>query len=176
MENISFIPNTQKNSEGYVSIKEERPYRGYIIGFLLILIMYIGALGFVYWYFIIQPTNTLNESIASLNAKNSIYYPKDDLQQTLYNLDSIISEAYDPVTMIKVIEATYGPNFKVTSWTYNKQKKNIVFSATANSFEDVNEQITKMKAVQGVVDVSYPDLKKSPDGNGVAIDITIQLK
>lgn len=176
MENISFIPNTQKGSEGYVSIKEEHPYRGYIIGFIFILIMYIGSLGAIYWYYVIQPTNELNQSLSSLNAKNSIYYPKDDLQKTAYNVNAIIAEEYDLVAMIKEIEATYGPNFKTTSWAYNKQKKNIVFSATANSFEDANEQINKMKAVTGVLDVSYPDIEKSTDGSGVTLDITIKLK
>jgi len=176
MENISFIPNTQKGSEGYVSAKEKHPYRVYIIGFTLLLIMYMGSLSFVYWYFIIQPTNKLNQSISSLNLKNSMYYPKDDLQNTLYNVNSLITESYDPVEMIKAIEATYSPDFKTTSLTYNKQKKNIVFTATANSFEAASEQITKIKAVKGVIDVSYPDIKKNNSGNGVSLDITIKLK
>lgn len=176
MEHISFIPNTQKGSKGYISRKEEHPYRGYIIGFVLALILYILTLGVVYWYYVVQPTNILNQSISSLNAKNNKYYPQDDLKQTAYNINSVITQIYDPIEMIKAIEATYGSNFKTTSWIYNKEKKNINISATATSFEAANEQITKMKEIRGVIDVSYPGINKIGDGEGVSLDITIKLK
>jgi hypothetical protein len=176
MENISFIPNTQKGSEGYISRKEEHPYGGYIIGFLSILIMYLGALGFVYWYFVIQPTNKYTQILADLNAKNSIYYPKDDLEQTVYNINTVISQAYDITEIIKEIEATYDIDFKTNSWVYNKQKKSIVFSAEASSFEAVNVQVDKIKKVKGVVDVSYPDLTKNSEKGSVNLNISIKLK
>ena len=80
MENISFIPNRQKGLEGYVMTQKEHPYRGYIIGFILTLIIYIGVLGAVYWVYIIKPTNEYNQILSDLNARNSVYYPKDDLE------------------------------------------------------------------------------------------------
>jgi hypothetical protein len=128
MQNISFIPNTQKGSEGYLIVKKEHPYRGYIIWFIFALIVYIGSLGGVYWFYIINPTNEYTQILADLNAKNSVYYPKDDLQKTVYNVNAVIAEVYDPVDIIKEIELTYDSNFKIISWTYNKQKKSMILS------------------------------------------------
>jgi hypothetical protein len=176
MENISFIPNTQKGLEGYVTVIEKHPYRGYIMGFVLALIVYVGVLSGIYWFYIMRPTSEYTQILADLNAKNSVYYPKDDLEKTVYNVNTVISQIYDPVEMVKAIEATYGSDFKTTSWLYNKQKKTIVFSAQASSFEVANSQIAKIKGVKGVVDVSYPGIDKSSDGVGVALNLSIKLK
>lgn len=176
MENISFIPNRQKGSEGYVTIKEEHPYRGYIIGFILTLIIYIGVLGAVYWVYIIKPTNEYNQILADLNERNSVYYPKDDLEKTVYNVNTLISQTYNPVEIMKEIEATYTTGFKTSSWVYNRQKKTIILSVQALSFDDANSQISKIKEVKGVIDASYPDIRKNSEGSGVSLDILIKLK
>jgi len=176
MENISFIPNTQKGLEGYVTVIEKHPYRGYIIGFISALIIYIGVLSGIYWFYVINPTNKYTQILSDLNAKNSIYYPKDDLEQTVYNVNTIISQTYDITEIIQEIEATYDADFKTNSWTYNKQKKSIVFSAEAASFEVANSQIAKIKKVKGIIDVSYPDLTKSSERGGVNLNISIKLK
>ena len=176
MDHINFIPNTQKSSEGYVIATEAHPYRGYIIGFILTLVIYAGILGGIYWFYVINPTNEYNQILADLNAKNSIYYPKDDLNQTLYSVNAVITQTYDIVAIIKEIEVTYDTNFKTVSWTYNKQKKIINLSARTSSFEAANSQVSKIKGVKGIVDASYPDIKKSSDGSGVTLDISIKLK
>lgn len=176
MENISFIPNTQKGSEGYIVTQKKHPYRGYIIGFILTLIIYIGALRGVYWFYIMRPTSEYTQILADLNAKNSTYYPKDDLERTVYSVNAVIAQTYDPVEIVKTIEATYGSNFKTTSWLYNKQKKTITLSAQASSFEYAIEQVAKIKGVKGVVDVTYPGIDKSSDGDGVELGLSIKLK
>jgi hypothetical protein len=88
----------------------------------------------------------------------------------------VIAQTYDPVEIVKTIEATYGSNFKTTSWLYNKQKKTITLSAQASSFEYAIEQVAKIKGVKGVVDVTYPGIDKSSDGDGVELGLSIKLK
>ena len=91
-------------------------------------------------------------------------------------MNTLISQTYNPVEIMKEIEATYTTGFKTSSWVYNRQKKTIILSAQALSFDDANSQISKIKEVKGVIDASYPDIRKNSEGSGVNLDILIKLK
>lgn len=176
MENISFIPNTQKSSGGYIIDKKENRNKGIIIWLISILVLYISILAGVYWFYIIKTTNDLNQILSNLDSSNSAYYPKGDLQRIALSLNDIISKTYDPLPVIEQIEATYNSDFTGTSWTYDKDTKTISLSVNASSIELVVAQIDKLIAIPSIANIPFPDINKTSNESTISFDLMIKLK
>jgi len=174
MDNIQFIPTKQKNI--YSGLGKGKN-NGIIISFVILFIVYIGSIASIYWFVLLKEQSKIANMITELDSKNSTYYPKGlSLEQTLFNLNDIVNNAYNPIPVIKNIEAAYLPNATVTSFVYNNTNKIISISMQVPSITDVSVQVQKFNSIQGVIKVDSNSIDSSTNNSRVSFGVEIRLK
>jgi hypothetical protein len=177
MDAIKFIPQSQQRVDMAVTQKKQSSGQALIIVLIVLFVVYSAIVGSVYTLLVMRVQSNLTQSIAELDAVNESYYPKDvSLSDSLFNLKKIISDFYDPTAVIKPIESSYIANARVDGFSYNKNNKTINISLVTTSLNDVTEQISKFKALDGVSEADFSSTNLVGESSGVSSVITIILK
>lgn len=176
MEKFNFIPINQKNIDQLTQSKEDNKFTSIIKLFIVLFIIYVITLISLYWFFVIQEKSKLVKSIGELDALNYQYYPKGNLEQSLFNINNLIVNFYDPNIVIKSVESSYIPNSNIDKFVYNKSNKTINIYMTVNSISDVTAQVEKFKAIDKVSNVNFSSTSSKNKNEGVSFDVTILLK
>lgn len=172
MNYISFIPENQKNI--YLSVNKSNKFIIWLVGLFIIYIVSIGA---SYWFVLLREQSKIDALIAELDEKNSSYYPKDiNIEQTLFNLNDLINNSYDPIPVVNSIESAYLPNAIISNFIYNKTNKIISISMNVPSINDVNSQIQKFSSIEGVSKVDFNSINSSKENSQVLFGVEIKLK
>lgn len=169
---ITFIPDKQKNI--YLRVNKNNKV---IIGFIVLFVIYILLVGLFYWFFLLREQSKIDNLISELDSKNSVYYPKGlSLEQTLFNLNDIVNNAYNPIPVITNIESAYLPNSVVSSFFYNKTNKIITIAMQVPSLTNVSAQVQKFSLIDGVAKVDSNSIESSINNSLVSFGVEIRLK
>lgn len=173
MDTIKFIPKNQRNLEQLdeLNSKSKDNTLIYILGGFFLV--YIGIVGFVYWFFVVQEKAKITQAIEKLDNANSSYYITTDLDQGLFNIADLINNSYDSIEAIKSIESAYIPGSVVSQFSYDKVNKEISMAMSTSSFINATKQIDSFKALPLISNVTFSAL--SSDGSG-KVSFTVQIK
>lgn len=175
MESFQFIPTSQKNIDQLISKKSSNLDSKVINWLIMLLIIYIIVVGVIYWLTIINEESKLKQKINIIDDKNLEYYPKGDLEQTLFNLNDLVYNVYNPISVIKSIEAAYIPNSRVKSFVYSKMNKSINFIMVVPSISDVTIQVQRFKEIKGITNVDFTSSNTVSGSSEASFNVTIRL-
>lgn len=175
MESFQFIPTSQKNIDQLISKKSSNLDSKVINWLIMLLIIYIIVVGVIYWLTIINEESKLRQAITLIDVKNSVYYPKGDLEQTLFNLNDLVYNVYNPISVIKSIEAAYIPNSRVKNFVYSKMNKSINFIMVVPSISDVTIQVQRFKEIKGITNVDFTSSNTVSGSSEASFNVTIRL-
>jgi hypothetical protein len=177
MDDIHFVPQNQKNIGELSKNLNYNKNRVIIIFFIIMFVLYVLMIMLVYWFFIIRETNKINQIIFDLDSKNSQYYPKNiDFEQALYNINDLITNSYNPISVIKSIESSYVLNSNVSNFSYNKLDKTINIAITVPTISDVTAQVQKFSSISGVSKVDFFSTNTPNNSSEVSFIVKIILK
>lgn len=176
MDEIKFVPQSQKNLENLLSKSNKAKNFGviYVLGVFFLIYCVISGGG--YWFFIFQEKSNIKNKIQELDQSNQKYYPSADLNQSLFNVSNLIQTYYNPTDAIKSIESSYVPGSKVLNLSYNKINKVVNISMVALSINDITTQASRFNSLPLVASSSFSEVSAYNDGNGFAFSVEIKLK
>lgn len=176
MDNITFVPQSQKNLDELNGIHSNKKGDNLIFVLVILFIIYTTIVLGVYWFFVVRERARIDEAIQELDSINSQYYISSDLDQGLFNVSDLINKFYNPITAIKEIESAYVPGSSVSSFNYSKIDKIINISMKVPSINNVTEQIERFNKLNSVKSSSYSALSSDDRGVGFSFGIEIILK
>ena len=175
MESFQFIPTSQKNIDQLINKKSSNPDSKVIIWLTFLFIIYSITVGAVYWVTIINEESKLRQAITLIDAENSVYYPKGDLEQTLFNLNDLFDNSYNPIPVIKSIEAAYIPNSMIKNFLYSKIDKSINFTMMVPSINDVTVQVQRFKNIKEIAGVDFEKASTVAGNSEATFNVKIRL-
>lgn len=175
MDSINFIPNEQKKFDKVSSQKlNSNMVTLYILIFLTVL--YAGVVFGIYSIFIVQEKSKLEQELVQLNSLNITYPKSSDLGQLIFNLNDILSKAYNPFNVMVAIEREYIPNSRVNRLVYDKTQKVINLSMVVPDTNSVARQVKLFNDLSIVAKADPISTTTLPNRGGVTVDVLIQLK
>lgn len=176
MDDIKFVPQSQKNIEDLLGQKNKGKNWGGLYVLIILFLIYCAIAGGSYWFIIVNEKSNVTKKIQELDKSNENYYPSSDLEQSLFNVSNLVEKYYNPTEAIRLIESTYVPGSKVLSLSYNKINKAVNISMVVASFNDITGQTVRFSSLPPVEKASFASVSAYNDGTGFAFTAEIKLK
>lgn len=176
MDEIKFVPQSQKNIENLLNQNNKGKSFGIIYLLCVLFFVYCAVSGGGYWFFVVQEKSNITKKIQELDNSNQKYYPSTDLNQSLFNVSDLIANYYNPTNAIKSIESNYVSGSKVLSLSYNKINRVVNISMVALSINDITTQAGRFNSLPLVASSSFSEVSAYNDGAGFAFSVEIKLK
>lgn len=176
MDNIKFVPQSQKNLDQLEEFKAKKNGNNLIYILITLFIIYSTLTGGGYWFFVVQEQNKVTKAIQDLDSTNSQYYINNDLEQDLFNIVDLIDKYYDPTIAIREIESAYVSGAIVTSFSYSETGKIINMAIVVPSLNDVTSQIDNFNKLESVATSNYSIVSANNEETGFSFGVEIILK